>query len=599
MMASNRWRSIIALCSIFFLVATGCADTTPSSEEGDDGEQGTSADLLMVPNGGTDIAGEVTRSVELKVFLYDQQSGAPIDNEAVDFGIEDADDDDDHLPSLDASTVYTGSDGAAAIDVTLSNVEDQWTVRADNPRANPVDFTVTAGPTESGQLDVMLTNATPSIMGLSDVDVRVYPSANFECEYFAPLATQDEDTVAEEFSPFADQSVSFDNLSVANTYVVTAVARGEQGQVAAGGCMDSVVIQHNETTSAEVMLQLVPLNPVGTYDVTSNWDFTEAVADSGPAGSIIVRVLDIFEDPGVAIYDEIINLIGNLVGGLISETFDTFLGLTGLDTQFQTMINDFIDGSSGLSQVRDAGQDLRDVVADLEVTSELSIGKLSRDFEFRGQDNWLGITLYWTWDCDANAEPDCGAIELNADGDGEFAELGILSSDWDGQIAAYDQLQIEEHTVSLRYGRLISYVLNDVMLPAVTDGNASSMSDAFAYWFGCDTIAGWLGSDDSDCVGGSAVEDIYCLETDTIEDFCETAVSSVFGFADILIDTLEYDMGLRLGGQGTLIEETSDGFVDRIEDGVFEGYIEDSDDGGTTSTFDATWEAERDSDDAF
>lgn len=568
---------------LFALVFVGCGDATTDDTGQADGQNNA---YLMVPTAGTDIAGEVTGDVELGVMLYDRSSGEPVENAPVQFDVSDEEDEDPL--SLTAGQVYSDEQGVAAVEAFLGTQEGTWEVEATNSSSNSVTFEVQILPAETGDLEVELVHPAPGIMDLSDIDLRVYRASHFDCNWFEPLLTQDEETVADAYTPFVGDSVTVENLSVNNAYVVTAIARGEQGQIAAGGCMSSVIVQADQTTDREMILQLIPLNPAGTYDVLSHWDFTDALADAGPAGSVIVTVLDIFENPGQGIYDEIINLVGELVGGLISATIDQFLSMTGLDTQLQNAINNFIDDSDGLSAVRDAGQELRQVVANLEVHSELSIGKMAQDFEFRGQDNWLGLTLYWSGLCEDNdPDPDCDAIELKAEQDGEFADLGVLSSSWTGRVAAFDQLQIDQHAVSLRYGRLIRFILNDVMLPAVTDGNANSMSEAFSYWFGCDSIVGTIISGDEVCAFD------YCLEADTVEDFCETAVSTVFSFADILIDSLEYDMGLRLGGEGRLIEETSDGLVDRIEDGVFEGYIDDGDGSGTTSSFSATFEAQR------
>ncbi len=584
----TRWFLVV---SVGALALAGCSDASSDSDGSWGGEESAEVNqFIMVPAGGTEIEGEVTDAVEVEVFLYDRDNGDPAANEAVSFSFMDLDEDDSR-PMISSGTVYTESDGSAAVDVVFNNEEGGWTLKADHDSSNSVEFDLLSLPATTGEIGVSLVNPSSTIMELVDIDVRVYREDYFNCGQFQPLAAPQIDPIDEDYAAFTSTDVSFEGLSTHHRYTVTATARGDHGQIAAGACSDSLMVAEDEVTSTELILQLVPLNPTGVYDVTSNWDFTEALADSGPAGSIIVSVLDIFENPGQALYDEIINLVSNLVGGIISGTIDTFLGLTGLDSAFQNMINDFIDGNDSLSQIRDAGQDLRNVVADLEVQSELSIGKLAQDFEFRGQDNWLGIVLYWTWDCDDDAPDDCGAIELTADGDGEIADLGVLSSTWTGRVAAYNQLQIDQHPVSLRYGRLILHILNEVMLPAITDGNANSMSEAFGYWLGCGSLADTL-------IPGGSVEALgFELEAQTIEDFCETAVSTVFGFADILINSLEFDMGLSVGGDGVLVEQTSNGVVDAIVDGYYGGVIEETDDDtdqvSTTSSFEAYWEAER------
>ncbi|MEZ4460430.1 MAG: hypothetical protein R3E66_12040 [bacterium] len=186
-----------------------------------------------------------------------------------------------------------------------------------------------------------------------------------------------------------------------------------------------------------------------------------------------------------------------------------------------------------------------------------------------------------------NAPADCGAIPLIADPNGEIGDLGVLSSEWTGRVVAYNQLQIDTHTVSLRYGRLILYILNEVILPAVTDDNAHSLTEAFAYWVGCGDLATSItGSDGEVCALGA------CIRDDQIEGFCTTAVSTLFGFADLLVQNLEFDIGLRLGGEGKLIEEDSDGFADKIEEGEFSGFLQNSE-GGQSSPFTADFSAIR------
>jgi hypothetical protein len=294
-------------------------------------------------------------------------------------------------------------------------------------------------------------------------------------------------------------------------------------------------------------------------------------------------VLNVFQNPGQAIYDEIINLIENFLSGAVATLIDFLANITGGAQAIQGLINDAIENNDTLRRIRDAGRDLRDVVANLEVRSELTIGKLNSTYEFRGSGNWLGVVLYWRWECDANSPPDCGAIDLAADSNGEIADLGVLSSEWTGRVVGYNQLQIDTHSLTLRYGRLIIYILNDVIIPRLTDNNANSLSEAFAYWIGCPGLADSITGSDGEILG---------ITDEQIEGWCGTAVSTIFGFADLLVENLEFDIGLRLGGEGKLFELTSDGRVDEIREGTFNGFMESSE-GGAASPFSATWDGVR------
>jgi hypothetical protein len=591
----RRLSQVSILTILFGLLAVGCGDSSVNGTGFDNNRPGENngsnpgvGEYLLVPAGDTELQGNVTESVDIKVFLYEVGNQQPASDKSIAFEVIESSD--GQNPSLSALNSYTDGTGKSTVDLRLGAAEGQVKVRAQHENSNAVEFTVNVTPMATGDLEVELVNTGAAVMQLQNIDVRVYRNSEYSCSEFRPLRQRENGELLTQVVPNTNQSAEFEGMSANNRYLVTAVGMGDRGQIAAGGCLEDISITEDQTTKKELILQLVPLNPAGRYDVTSNWDFTQALEESGVVGQTIVRILDIFENPGRAIYDEIINLINSAVGGIISGTLDTFLDLTGLDDQFENMINNFIENNDALRQIRDAGRDLRDVVADLEVHSELTIGKLGSDYEFRGTDNWLGVTLYWRWNCDASSPPDCGAIDLVADANGQLGSLGVVSSEWTGRVASYNQLQIDQHPQTLRYGRLIIYILNDVIIPEVTNGNANSLSEAFAYWIGCADLADSITGSDGE-VGALGAT----LTDDQIESFCSNSISTIFGFADLIVNNLEFDLGMRIGGEATTVETTSDGFVDLLEDGTYEGYIQstDSNTSGQGSPIDATWSAER------
>jgi hypothetical protein len=573
------------------LSLTGCGDSSVNtnvdqsrnSNNGEGPQLGD--DFFLVPAGETELIGNVTESVELKVFLYQKTSGEPAINQNVAYEIVEPVD--GGGASLSAYNSTTADDGSASIDLRLGADPASLTVRAEHESSNAVNFQVEVTPLETGDLEVTLVNTGASSMQLHDIDLKLYRNGSYSCAEFRPLSPRQDNELVTKVAGNTQQPITFEGLGTQQRFLVTAVGLGDADQIAGAGCVEDIGIQADQVTKKELYLQLIPLNPVGRYDVTAHWDFSQALEDSGTVGATIMRVLNVFENPGQTLYDETMNLLQSFLG-IGGTALDTFLSVSGLDDQFVGMVNDFVEGNDSLRRIRDAGRDLRDVVANLEVNSELTIGKMSSDYEFQGSDNWLGITLYWRWNCDANSPPDCGAINIEADGDGDFGELGVLSSSWTGRVTAYNNLQIDSHPISLRYGRLIMYMLNDVILPELTDGNAHSLSEAFSYWV-CDGLGTNItGSDGEICAAG------YCVQDDDISGICESASSTVFSFADLLVSNLEYDIGMRIGGEGLLVETTSDGFVDFIEQGVYEGTMQNSDIGQTqASPISATFEAER------
>ena len=540
---------------------------------------------FMVPNGQAQVSMHLGSTTTLRVFLYDKQTSAPVKDQTIAFEVVDAT---TPQAGLTARNGITVADGGAQVGLRAGGQAGQLKVRATHPSANAVEFSVEVVELPTGAIEATLVNTAPTIMALSDIEVRLHKASEFSCGEFRPLLQQPE-AISQYVVPNPEERVPFEGVLAAQRYVITAIARGPRGQRAAGGCVDDIRVDAMQTTRVEVALQFIPINPVGRYDATSHWDFSKALEDSGVIGSTIVRVLNVFHNPGEALYTEIINLVRFAVGGIISGALDTFLRITGLDDNFKRLINDAIANNSVLNGVFEAGRDLREVITNLEVKSELIIGKLSSSYEFRGTDNWLGVVLYWRRGCDATSPPDCGAIPLTAASGTDLASLGILSSQWTGRVVAYDQLEINEHPITLRYGRLIIYVLNEVILPAMTNGQARSLSEAFAYWINCPGIAtGITGSDGQLCALGA------CIYATDIQRFCASTVSTVFGFADAIVRNLEFDIGLKVVGKGKLIEEDSDGLVDKIEDGTFTGFVTRQDSAGgqqLTSPVSATWSA--------
>lgn len=625
-MVAGRWakRALALLGCFVMLVAPGCGEQAPEERTE---TQGGDDYRLVAAEGGTDVEVRAGAQIDLTVYLYDAQTNDAVSGEMIEFEVVDGPD--EGMPGLQVGQVQTEDDGGATNQLVAQMVQERWQVRArmadESKSANVVDFQVTVVPDDIGRLDVEVVNASTGIMELTDVELYVYPSQQLTCDWFAPLAPTEETYVVEEFVPFLEDGlevVTFDEIAAGQSYTATAVARGDEGQIAAGGCRENLHIEPDQTTETSLILQLIPLNPTGVYDVESFWDFEEALAESGAAGSTIVTVLGIAEDPGEAIYDVIIDQLANWLGGTLSSGLDTLLSATGLDETFQDWIDERIENSETLSQIVQGLKDLREVVTNLHVHSELSIGKLSQDFEFRGQDNWIGITLYWSYLCDQGADdpeyPECAEIELRS-GDEAFDELGTISSTWDGRVVNYNELQVDQHTIGLRYGRLILYVLEQIILPTVTDGEAESLEDGFNHFFGCDAIADFVSGNHDDLevdedAEDAAEEDANCVDDDGLEEpgrclpwtslclcwstaygWCSTAVSSVFGLADILLQGLEFDLGIQLGGEARLIEETSDGVVDRIDDGFYQGIITNADEGDDpiSSSFEALWSAER------
>lgn len=604
-------RGILFVALVGSFGVAGCGQSflgANSSDEGSDEEsEPDRAAYVMVPAGPQSVNVRVEKTTPLKVFLYERTSGEPATDETVDFEIvENA-----NRGSLTAKSAETNANGGGSVDFRAGQSPGSVRVAASHPEANDIEFDLSLEPVPSGRLDLELVNTGASIMGLSDVAVRLYRSDQFGCDEFRPLAEEQPDPLRAKMRAEAGTTASFGDLPSEETYTAAAIARGTHGQIAAEGCLKNLNVPKDGVLERELLLHLIPLDPSGRYEATTHYDFSDAVRESGVVGENIIGVLEVFDNPGEAIYEEITDLVVDAFGDLLGKGVEWLLEQTGLDEDFENLINDTIQNNETLCKIREVGRDLRRAVTHLRVDSEMTIGNLRSSYEFQGRDNWKRLTIYWRSKCDGVVEdacsgefepPDesemqerrsCAEVQLTPGQSEEVQEIGVWSTQWRGHVVSYNELQIDRHPVPIRYGKLLSYLLDEEILPELTDGNAHSLVEAFAYWLGCDSIASSItGSDGEVCAPDPLNQ---CITEDDIAGFCESSVRSVFSAADFLIGELKLETGIYVEGDGLLVERTSDARVDSIEDGVYEGYVEVTDEGLVQgrSDVEGTWRAER------
>lgn len=595
----SSYRLRLLVCLVTVALAAGCGDSTlthsthqePDPPGGGDtgvdqrdnpdgpGNPDTGCCIMIAAGGEREVAVDQLGQVTLGVLLFEKESGDPVQGDLIEWEILEA----PEGVELSERTSTTDEDGLGRVRFHAGEEIRDYVVRATHPGANQVELVVGVGDLPSGSLEVSLIHSGESVYPVAPIEIMVFPDSVYRCDDFRPLNRLPDADYNDEVRN-TDRKATFDTLLTREPWTVVAIGRGEFGQRAAAGCVDDIRVRDEETSRVEVVLLLLPLNPVGRYDSTSHWDFSETLENSGNVGSVLIEIFDAFENPGRYLFDQIINLVRSFLGGFIAGAVEFFLDIFGLDDLIEDGINNFISGNDFLSRIQRAGLDLRDMVTNLEVLSTLTIGKLGNDYQVYGSDDWRGLAVYWRWNCDENSPPDCGRIELALDRD---SSLGLVYGEWTGQVAAYNQLQIFTHSVNLRYGQLILYLLNEVLLPALTDGNANSMVDAILYWIDCEGLAlSITGNDGEIC----APADIVCVDAEDIADVCSSVIRTVFGFAEVLLGNLQVDSVIELSGHGTLVERDGDLLVDEIVEGEYDGWVNIQ---GNRSPFTATWSATR------
>jgi len=173
----------------------------------------------------------------------------------------------------------------------------------------------------------------------------------------------------------------------------------------------------------------------------------------------------------------------------------------------------------------------------------------------RGKDDWHGITVWFRLACGdpMNCAPsnpdyprcDCAEVEFDL----EEAGARALARQFEGCVEQHDQpaldmLLLREHAVTFNWGALIRYVLEEIILDALSGVN--SFEDLFAMLIDCGEIGDWA---DDLC------QDLGFSCASTVENPCDTGLQAAAGALRGYLD------GLTTG----LDEMTYSGYA-RIED---------------------------------
>jgi len=479
------------------------------------------------------------------------------------------------------------TDAAGEVSVTFEAGEEAeilYDVKVAAAEAIPDEMQIRVGDPPVGTLRLALQyeGAVP----VHDISVHLLEGPA-SCQSYDPLNpwTEESGVVADKWAQSTDSVVMFEEFDVETTWLVFATAKGPTDTLAAKGCLDNVHLLPLDEgiTDATLQLHLMPLNAAGIYDATNVFNFTGAIP--GEAGEIIDLVVNIFTDPGVVIIDlikvAVATQIGELATDLVFGLFEDMLA----DLVTDWLLNNSPDFIQDLFVV---GQDLIQIVHHVTLTSDLHISKLQNDYYIEGTQFFLGITLYWKLGCAEEGEPDydpeCGAYPLSLE-DLEDTEVpvNLIEGKFTATVDNWNHLTVSKHEIQLNYGALILFVINELLLPAVSDYD--SIEDLLYSIIDCHALAtGFTG----DVLGPLGVSE------QDIEDTCEGAVAMIVSPIEEMIASLSLDSHMVLWGEGTMQDDDGDLYVDRFEDGAWEGYIYfSSDPSDQGNIFTGTWHAEK------
>lgn len=438
-----------------------------------------------------------------------------------------------------------------------------YTIELTGQEANPAVADLEVNNLPTGILAIHLQYDGP--VEITDINVRV-SHGSFTCGQFNPILPWDQDLDFHKTVTGLASTPETDPLPVAANYLVYATAKTKAGlHLAAAGCVDAVHILPIEQGKTDVTLKLyvLTLNPAGTYDTINHFDFTGAIP--GQVGEIINFVVDLFYDPGKIIIDLIKELISQYIGSWVTDMVFSIFEDALADIVTDWLINNSPDFIQDFFVI---GQDLVQIVKNVELTSQLKLSKLTNDYYFQGVQYWLGVNLYWKLGCAKQGEPgydpNCGKFPFSLQdlADTDFP-LDLITGQFTGMIANYDNLIIDQHKINLNYGKLILFVINEMLLPAVSDFN--SIEDLIYSIIDCQAVADGFVGDVLEMVG---------VDKDQVKDVCTSAVGLIVNPIEEMIGGLALDSQLRVHGKCRMVDENDDLMVDKLIEGLWWGHVE-------------------------
>ena len=591
--ASSPWFLALALlvvpaCGDEKVIAVGggpfdtISDTTSILPDGADTEvtpdPNQGRELIPLHDASQPLNVRVTLNQPLRVKVIDYARGGPAVEAAVRFTLKKQPGSEAGDASLSSATAYTDAAGIATVTFRSNSVADVgYAVDVTADLADPISFDVFVTNAPRGTLKVDLRYEGP--IAVKNVHVRLV-SGQYTCTQFNPVRPTTDVLGEKTLLGTTGGEVTWPNLPEAQRFTVFATAESQNDHLAAAGCLDGIVIVPNQENKTTLTLHLLTLNPTGVYDSTSVFDFTGAIP--GQLGQLVDEISLLFTSPGQFLINQIKKLAALYVGEFITNA------VFGL---FEDAVADVIDDwmfNRSPAWVRDiltVGQDLFQIVNNLELEATLKISKLTNEYYVQGVLLWDGVALYWRLGCarpgEANYDPLCGRNEfsLSAFSNTQFP-MDIIEGKFTASIQDFDQLDIDNHTIKLNYGRLIIFALNELVLPALTGQH--TLTDAILSFINCASIA--------DGIYFSGLSTIGISESD-IESFCTNGITLITRPVELILGALAVDSQLRMSGHAVLSDDNDDLYVDRIQQGSFLGHFES--DGQAGSPFTGTWSATR------
>ncbi len=503
-------------------------------------------------------------------------------------------DGDGSLSSLSATTDGEGigrNDFRCGMDGGLTYTVE---VTAPSIDADPKTYCVTCSDVPLGCLDVLV--KWEGLGTAKDVQVQVLPG-DYGCDINLGPRTEidDELLIADLMVPSLNSSIRLENLPQGPVTLrgrakwVSPSGGTREACFSLGACRDGVVVLPDQCKTVSLELLFEPLNPAGDYESIDKFDFSDlirecaggetsipgCVSSAGDVGKTICcalsEIMKLFNTPGAFLFDNITELAKQALPTIIVDAFVNLFH-DAVVAVLEKLIAD--NAPPWLKQFLTIGGEFVDAITTVELMSNLTLSKQQNNYQVEGCHFWTGIALNFNGQRYAYSITDLQNAQV---------PVNLLGGCYNARVQNNDQLSIDPHAVNLNYGRLVLFVLNEVVLANITGGQAHSIQEAVHLWIDCkkvsegilNEIAGWFGSNDPKI----------------IEDACNGAIDLAAPMLENFLEAMKLDTHLALTGSALLVDDDCDANsrVDLITRGAWDGSVQSSGSvqGEVTGTFEA------------
>lgn len=391
---------------------------------------------------------------------------------------------------LESANLITDSTGRARVDYTAAGTAGAATLSAQTEHASPLSVAVQVVAPPVGDVELVVTSHTR--IAVAETDVFAWVGAPAAVPTCAELAELDPLPPADFYDELAALPGSRVLSELATGERVTAVAVGlaSSGTLIATACRENITVVGGTVTTAALTLEQDDSVLDGDYDTLLHLSLGTALPE--PYESYVTTTTNVLSDPaGFATYWALREVDDQLGTSFIEwenaavppyasyeevaahpEIFGTWSTARALlDSQLSAQLGQPYD------DVTTVGGDLHELVTDFDVGARYEITQTAAG-QLEITERWQALVFEWSLGCDAG-DLGCARHAVEIDDVSLSATDVTFGAVYDlepplapGAETERFRVRANAHSMSLRYGAVITAAFNQVVFPSLPGGLA-------------------------------------------------------------------------------------------------------------------------------